>query len=393
MTDWRKYLHLLQMPCYVYDLAEILARISLLKNNLPENVRLYYAVKANSNLPLLKALRDKIDGLDISSGGELEQAALAGYAPQNFSFAGPGKTDAELELALNSGCGSLSAESFDDLARIENIAQKLGKTAFVSLRVNPAGLVEKFALKMGGKPTQFGIDEEELEKLPELKQAKIIGLHVYAGTQCLDAPALAENLQNIFKLAKKIGAPLRQINIGGGLGVDYYAGQEPLDAATFCQDLSREAKKWPQTKIILELGRYLVAPAGDYLCRVINIKKSRGKTFVIVDGGLHQNISATGNLGQVIRKNYKITNLTNPQGETQTVEISGCLCTPLDALAVNIELPAPRQGDVLCVRNSGAYGYTASPLLFLGHPTPPEYLLQDEKIALIRGSRRLVEFN
>ncbi|MDR2429210.1 MAG: pyridoxal-dependent decarboxylase, exosortase A system-associated [Candidatus Margulisbacteria bacterium] len=393
MTAWREYLHLLQLPCYVYNLTEILARVDLLKNNLPENVRLYYAVKANSNLHLLKALRDKVDGLDISSGGEFEQAVLAGYAPQTFSFAGPGKTDTELELAVNSGCGSLSAESLDDLARVESVARKLGKTAFVSLRVNPAGLVEKFALKMGGKPTQFGIDEEALENLPELKQTQIIGLHVYAGTQCLDAAALAENLQNIFKLAKKAGAPLRQINIGGGFGVDYYAGQEPLDIATVCQDLSREAKKWPQTKIILELGRYLVAAAGDYLCPVVNIKKSRGKTFVIVDGGLHQNISATGNLGQIIRKNYKITNLTNPQGELQKVEITGCLCTPLDTLAVNLELPTPRQGDVLCVHNSGAYGYTASPLLFLGHPTPPEYLLQDEKITLIRGSKRLAEFN
>ncbi|GBR73610.1 pyridoxal-dependent decarboxylase [Candidatus Termititenax aidoneus] len=393
MTDWREYLHLLQTPCYVYAWAEILARLKLLKDNLPENVHLYYAVKANSNLHLLKALKDKVDGLDISSDGEFEQAVLAGYAPQTFSFAGPGKTDAEIELAINSGCGSLSAESLDDLARIENIAQKLGKTAYVSLRVNPADLVEKFALKMGGKPTQFGFDEEDLAGLPKLKQAQIIGLHVYAGTQCLDAAALTENLQNIFKLAKKIGAPLRQINVGGGFGVDYHIGQEPLDAVAVCQALRKEAQKWPQTKIVLELGRYLIAPAGEYLCRVINIKKSRGKTFVIVDGGMHQNISAAGNLGQIIKKNYKIRNLTNPESEKCKVELVGCLCTPLDTLAVNLELPAPRPGDVLCVANSGAYGYTASPLLFLGHPTPSEYLLQDGKITLIRRGRRLVEFN
>ncbi|GBR76459.1 pyridoxal-dependent decarboxylase [Candidatus Termititenax persephonae] len=393
MTDWLKYQHLLSLPCYVYDWAKILARIKLLKDNLPENVLLYYAVKANSNLQLLKALKDKVDGLDISSGGELEQASLAGYAPQTFSFAGPGKTDAEIELAVKSGCGSLSAESLDDLQRIERTAQKLGRTAYVSLRVNPATPVEKFALKMGGKPTQFGIDEEDLASLPQLKNSKLVGLHVYAGTQCLAADALAQNLQNSLALASKIAAPLAQINIGGGFGVDYYPGQEPLDIAAVCTALSQAAQKLPQTKIILELGRYLIAPAGDYLCPVINIKKSRGKTFVIVDGGLHQNISATGNLGQVLKKNYKISNLSRPEGAKCKVELAGCLCTPLDTLAVNLELPEPRQGDTLCVHNSGAYGYTASPLLFLGHPTPPEYLLQDNKITLIRRSRRLVEFN
>lgn len=397
MTDLTPYLNELATPCYVYDLNEIQERITQLKKDLPANVAVYYAVKANSNLHLLKALRNNIAGLDLSSGGEYEQAMLAGYEPQNFSFAGPGKTETELEIVLKSGCGSLSAESFDDLIRIDTVAQKIKRLASVSLRINPEKPNEHFAMKMGGKPTQFGFDEEELNTLPALKNTAIIGLHIYAGTQSLSAAGLAENFENIFtladKLSKKLKIDLKQLNIGGGFGIDYFTGQEPLDIQAVCSALSKKAAQYPSLKIILELGRYLVAPAGYYLCQVLNIKKSRGKTFVIVNGGMHHNQSAAGNLGQVIKKNYKITNLSHPKSEKLRVELTGCLCTPLDTLAVNLELPTPQIGDVLCIHNSGAYGYTASPLLFLGHPTPPEYLLENGKIKLIRPSKRLMEFN
>ncbi|MDR1998014.1 MAG: pyridoxal-dependent decarboxylase, exosortase A system-associated [Candidatus Margulisbacteria bacterium] len=396
-----KYLRDIKTPCYIYDLAEISRRLAYLKKHLPDSIALYYAVKANSNLHILQALRGSVDGLDLSSGGELEQALAAGYLPQNFSFAGPGKTTAELELAIKSACGSISAESPDDLRRIETVARTLGPQAFVSLRINPATLNEHFALKMGGKATQFGFDEENLKTLPKLKNTAISGLHIYAGTQCLNASGLQENFQNIFslaqKLSKKLKFQLQKVNIGGGFGIDYFRGQQPLDIAAVCKALSRAAagfgQNQPRTKIILELGRWLLAPAGYYLCSVLNIKKSRGKTFVIVDGGMHQNQAATGQLGQIIRKNYKITNLTRPRSKKLKVELAGCLCTPLDMLATGLEIAGPRVGDILCVPNSGAYGYTASPLFFLGHPTPPEYLIQDGQVKLIRPSRRLIEFN
>jgi diaminopimelate decarboxylase len=369
----------------------------LLRKHLPANAALYYAVKANSNLHLLKALAGQVDGLDISSGGEFTQCLLAGHLPQNFSFAGPGKTTAEIELAIKSACGSLSAESPDDLKRIDSTAQKLGRPAYVSLRVNPEKLNEYFALKMGGKASQFGFDEESLKTPPKLKNSQIVGLHIYAGTQSLSVEGLKENLQNTFalmeKLSKRLKLRIRQLNIGGGFGVDYFAGQKPLEAAAVCRALSKEAIRHPALKIILELGRYLAAPAGYYLCRVLNIKKSRGKTFVITDGGMHHNQSASGNLGQIIKKNHKITNLTRPRSAKLKVELVGCLCTPLDTLGWGLELARPRVGDILCVHNSGAYGYTASPLLFLGHPTPPEYLIEGNRLKLIRPGRCLQEFN
>jgi len=391
------YLSELTTPCYVYDLNEILTRIALLKKNLPDNVKLYYSIKANSNLHLLKALRDKLDGLDISSGGELEQSVLAGYAPQNFSFAGPGKTEEEIELAIKSGCGSLNAESFDDLTRIDAVAQKLGKTAFVALRISPQTAGKHFVLSMGGQPTQFGFDEEDLNTLPALKHTQIIGLHIYSGSGSLNAAGLKETFENTFaladKLSKKLKINLQLLNIGGGFGIDYFAEQQPLDTAVIYTALHQKAAQYPDLKIILELGRYLTAPAGYYLCRVLNIKQSRGKTFVIVDGGLHHNQRVAGNSNQGNIRNYKITNLTNPESEKLKVELAGCLCTSLDILAVDLELSQPQIGDILCIHNSGAYGYTASHLLFLGHPTPPEYLLENGELKLIRTSKRLLEFN
>lgn len=394
-------------PLYIYDLDSIIANIEQLKSSLTD-VELYYAVKANPNLILLKELKAHVCGLDISSGGEIEQALLAGYHAENFSFAGPGKTEQALKIAIKNNTGSINAESLDDLTRIIKIAKQLQQPANISLRINPLKLINKFAIKMGGKATQFGIDEENIETAINLvkenpQSLNFVGYHIYAGTQCLDAASFKENFEYIFELlaivTKKYQLTPKKINVGGGFGIPYFAGNQNLDIAAAIKHLNNAVKEFKannnlaQTAIILELGRYLVGPYGYYLTQVLARKESREKIYIIVDGGMHQHLSASGNLGQVIRKNYQIKNITSQKKETEKIDIAGALCTPLDILATNIELPQTNVDDLIVIENSGAYGYSSSPLLFLGHPTPREILVKNNKSQIIRESKSMIDFN
>lgn len=392
-------------PLYVYDRAGIAARIDAIKKQLNKNISLIYAVKANPNLEILKTMKPLLAGLDISSGGELSQAVLAGYDPAGFSFAGPGKSEEEIKLAIKSGCGSLSIESKDDLARIGRCAAALGIKANVSLRINPSELIPKFAIKMGGTATQFGVDEEEIFPVLALikkgrENLNFVGFHIYAGTQCLEADSLGANFKNIFSLIKKIGANESltglKLNVGGGFGIPYFAGQEPLDLKRTLEFLNNEAAapELEGVKIVLELGRYIVGEFGYYAIKVLATKESRGKKYLIVDGGMHQHLSASGNLGQVIKKSYRIENISASGGEPTSYDIAGTLCTPLDMLGWGVELPESKVGDILVIKNSGAYGYTSSPLLFLGHETPKEILaLGGDNYAVIRRSFDMTRFN
>ncbi len=378
-------------PLYLYDLDAIAARAKLVTGSLGGHVELLYAVKANPCESILRTLLPHIDGLDISSGGELKAGLAAGWEASRMSFAGPGKNLDELILAIGEGCGSISVESRDDFERILEAGQKTGHVPNVSLRVNPLRLEGPFALRMGGKPTQFGVDEEEAPELLRVIAAEALrgrveyaGLHIYSGTQCLDARAIIENARNSLRIARELeaasGLAASGINLGGGFGIAYYEGQTELDLAATCAGLIAEIQLFraekPLTRFRLELGRYLVAPAGWYLSRVLAVKASRGKVFAILDGGMHQHLSASGNLGQTIKRNYRIRNLGNPSGEPMVTELAGCLCTPIDLLGFGASLPQVRTRDLMCIENSGAYGFTASPLFFLGHDTPREICLQ-----------------
>lgn len=375
-------------PLYVYDAEAIAERMKLLRRSLGEQVEIYYAAKANPHQDVLKFLRPLVDGLDVSSGGEYAYALQAGYAGKDLSFAGPGKTEQEIAYAISNDCGSLSIESLDDLERIVRVAEGLQKKANVSIRINPLQLIPKFAMKMGGKATQFGVDEEAVESVVSCLKyntavLNFVGYHIYAGTQCLDADSFKENFQYIFSMIRRIHTqvqfPIKKINLGGGFGVPYFSGMEPLDIEKTGRYLQSEvaafAKDYSGTKYIVELGRYLVAEAGYYLTSVLAIKASRDKTFVILDGGMHHNQSAAGNLGQIIKKNYKIENISRATGNMVKVDLAGCLCTPLDLMGINVELIEPKVGDILVFYTSGAYGYSASPLYFLGHPLPKELLV------------------
>lgn len=388
-------------PLYVYDADLAAERAGAVKAALEGRAELYYAAKANPNPLLLGLARGWAEGLDVSSGGEFEAARTAGWDPGRMSLAGPGKTPGELDAAVGGGCGSVSMESRDDLEGILAAGERTGRKPRISLRVNPLELAGPFALKMGGKPTQFGVDEEDAsEALGDLLRAvregraEYEGLHIYAGTQCLDAAALVGGVENSLRIARDLeracGIPAPRINLGGGFGVAYYEGQSELDLAEAGRGIVRALDAFraerPETRFVLELGRFLVGPAGWYLTRILALKKSRGKTFAVADGGMHHNLSASGNLGQTMKRNYRMRNLSRPAGAVGPVELAGCLCTPIDLLGVGAPLGEVRKGDVVALENSGAYGYTASPLYFLGHETPREVVLSGGKAILARES-------
>jgi diaminopimelate decarboxylase len=396
-----------ETPLYVYDFDAIKERLVAMRSLIHPQVKLFYAVKANSNLHLLAGLKSLVDGLDVSSGGEINQSLLAEYRGADLSFAGPGKTAGEIELALDNDCASLSIESADDLSRVIRTCQKTGKKANISLRINPQTPVKEFAVKMGGMPSPFGIDEEHVADSIDVinkngEYLNFLGFHIYAGTQCLNIDGLTQNIANVLEVVERIChekdlTPFR-INFGGGLGIPYFSSDADFDLKEFARFVNSavaqfDARMSQAVDYIIELGRYIVGPFGYYLSRILAVKETRGRKFVILDGGMHHNLPPSGNFGQIISKNYDIQNISKPAAASEKVDIVGCLCTTLDKLANRIEIGSPEVGDVVAIKNSGAYGLTASPVFFLGHETPREVLIKDGKPSVIRERKDLTQFN
>jgi diaminopimelate decarboxylase len=373
-------------PFYLYDLDAVRDKVAVIRQAFGGNLELLYAIKANPNLELLCGMRDGLDGLDIASGGELEIALKAGYKPSCISFAGPGKTRDELKRSLEAGIGFISVESLRELRDIEEQVRGGAPRASIMIRVNPLFLLKEFAVKMGGKASQFGIDEEDLSAALEFVKANpdafvFQGIHIYAGTQCLSEESLARNLANTLEIAARITTELKMechaINIGGGFGVSYYEELPGIDleklAALFAAEFNRyRTATGTKPRFMLELGRYLVAEAGIYVTRVVSEKLSRGEQFYVLDGGMNHHLAASGNLGMTIRKNYLVRNLSRPDAPKQTCTLVGPLCTPLDLMGKSVSIETPVVGDLIGFLNSGSYGYSASPLQFLGHKKPLE---------------------
>lgn len=373
-------------PFYVYSRALVDARIDSLRESLAGAVDLHYAVKANPYPPLLRHLAPRVDGLDVASAGELVLALAAGMAPARISFAGPGKTDAELKAAVEAGI-TVNCESAGELARLAAAARALGRTGKVALRVNPDFELRGAGMKMGGGARPFGIDAEQVPALlAELAglPLEFVGFHIFCGSQNLRADSLVESqslsLDLALRLAAEAPVPPRLVNIGGGFGIPYFPGDQPLVLAPVAASLRAQAARLtqaiPGARLAIELGRYLVGEAGLYVCRVIDRKVSRGRVFLVTDGGLHHHLAASGNFGQVLRRNYPVLigNRIGQQPEEEAT-IVGPLCTPLDLLADRMRLPRAGPGDLVVVFQSGAYGFSASPLRFLGHPEPVELLV------------------
>ncbi|HET19824.1 MAG TPA: pyridoxal-dependent decarboxylase, exosortase A system-associated [Chromatiales bacterium] len=372
-------------PFYAYDGQLVSQRVRELRMALPSRVQIHYALKANPYLPLVRHMAGLVDGCDVASAGELEKSLEAGFAPGRISFAGPGKRDEELEAALRAGI-TLNVESAGELERLVRHGDRLGIRPRVALRINPDFELKGSGMRMGGGAKPFGIDAE---KAPEiLRQINMMdvdfqGLHVFTGSQSLNAEAIMQAQSGALQLARSLldgtGLPLRHVNIGGGLGIPYFPGESRMDIRSIGEHLHallEEHAPWlGDAHLIIELGRFLVGEAGVYVTRIVDRKVSRGETFLITDGGMHQHLALSGNLGQVIRKNYPVylAHRMDHKAE-ETVNIHGPLCTPLDVLGHKVALPRAEVGDLIAIPQSGAYGLTASPVHFLSHPLPAEYL-------------------
>ena len=361
-------------------------RAAELRKALPASVKLHYAMKANPMPALVAVMVQQVDGIDVASGGELKVALDAGADPREVSFAGPGKTEPELRQSVASGV-LVNVESRREVGLLAAISSRLGVAARVALRVNPDFELKGSGMRMGGGPKQFGVDVEHVgEVLDEVAAAGLAfeGFHLFAGSQNLRADAICEAQRKSYelalRLAEKAPAPIRFLNLGGGFGIPYFPGDQALDLAPISASLhslaDRARHDMPGASLVIELGRYLVGEAGIYVTRIIDRKVSRGQVFLVTDGGLNHHLSASGNFGQVIRKNYPVT-IGNRAGsaDREVATVVGPLCTPLDLLADRVELPVSEPGDLVVIFQSGAYGASASPQAFLGHPPCAEVLV------------------
>ena len=383
-------------PLYVYD-AEVMERqYALLRETLPLAVEIYYSTKANPHPSVISVLLGKGAGCEIASAGEYVLARRANVPSERIVFAGPGKGRDELEFVLARGLEEIHVESFDEIKLLHEITESLNTSVSVSIRVNPSS-ASGGGLRMGGQATAFGFEEEALpdvvRALAGCARFDLRGLHVYSGTQILDVKSLLANWQHAIELAKKmadlIGRPILTVDLGGGLGVPYFLHERSLDLDMLretARELFRAARsdaRLAQARFIVEPGRFLVAAAGIYLARVRSVKTCRGVTFVVLDGGMNHHLAASGNLGQVVRRDYPIVNLSRSTGPEKNVIIVGPLCTPIDTLGRQVKITQPQVGDLLGVLLSGAYGLTASPTAFLSHPTPGEVLISGNTVECI----------
>lgn len=389
-------------PLYVYDQTAMLGQLLELRRSLGDAIDVYYSVKANPHPKIIGLFVGQGVGCEIASGGEYALARRAGASAERIVFAGPGKGREELEYVVAHGIGEIHIESFDEIELLDEIARHLAKDINVALRFNPASAALGGGLLMGGgQPTVFGFEEESLPEvvrtLGQHARLKLKGVHLYTGTQILDAGVLLGHWRRAVEIARRTaelaGTSLSTVDLGGGLGIPYFAHEKALDLEVLgagAKELIAESRFDPrirEAQFVVEPGRFLVGPAGIYVARVRSVKNCRGTTFVVLDGGMNHNLAASGNLGQVLRRDYPILNLTRQSGPPSTVVVVGPLCTPIDTLARKLTIPTPQPGDLIGILQSGAYGLTASPVDFLSHATPAEVLVSSGKYELITPRR------
>jgi diaminopimelate decarboxylase len=395
-------------PAFVYDKGVIGHKLQTLRNSLPARFSVCYSVKANPNPAVVRHLLSLGCDLEIASAGEFQIALKSGCDPNKILFAGPGKTETELEIVLSQGIGEIHLESLEEAKRISKISRLLGVRANVAIRVNPASEAEGGAMRMGGRPAPFGVDEETLDQVQDVvlsdSALQFRGIHLFAGTQILEASTLIGQYRHGIAIARRAaeraGHPLHTLDFGGGLGIPYFSHEKQLDLEQVRAGLSELFEEvetdsmFAGTQFLVEPGRFLVGESGVYLARVNDIKTSRGKKFLILDGGMNHHLAASGNLGQTIKRNYPVA-LANKMDSPaeETVDVVGPLCTPLDTVARNVTLPRAEIGDLFAIFQSGAYGRSASPLGFLSHPAPAEVFVGGGAADLIAARGEVATFS
>lgn len=374
-------------PYFAYDRSLLSSRINHLRTALPSSINLSYAVKANPMTAVVQHISGMVDSLDVASALEMRIALDTPTRPSRISFAGPGKTDSEIAQAVAAGV-TIEMESESESRRVVEAGDLLGVRPRVAVRVNPDFQVKGSGMRMGGGPQQFGVDAEQVPALLKnlaVADVDFLGFHVFAGSQNLNASILCEaqrkTVDLVTTLADASPWPIRYLNLGGGFGIPYFDRDSPLDVAEIGANLSDLvdgpiASRFPGARVVIELGRYIVGECGIYVTRIVDRKRSRGRSYLVVDGGLHHQLAASGNFGQVIRRNYPIVVGNRMQKPSEgPVTVVGCLCTPLDLLGDEVNLPHAEVGDLVVLFQAGAYGLTASPTAFLGHPPPVEVLV------------------
>ncbi|ARO57041.1 diaminopimelate decarboxylase [Methylorubrum zatmanii] len=386
-------------PLFVYDADTMRRTYRALCAALAGFAEVDFSVKANPNPAVIRVFSQEGAGAEIASGAEFDAAIRAGVPPEKILFAGPGKGAADLDRVIGGGIGEIHLENREEIVRVAAAAERHGVRVRVALRINPGATAQGGAMRMGGKPSPFGFDEEDIEAAIDTVEAaprlRLVGLHLFAGTQGLKADTLlgqwTYGLGLAARIANRIGRPLETIDLGGGLGIPYFSGDTALDLSAIragLPDLIATLRADPlmaRARVVLEPGRYLTGPAGVYVARVLAVKESRGSRFVITDGGMHHHLAASGNLGQIVKRDFPLAAVTDVGGERAATAVVGPLCTPLDMLARAAALPPLAEGDFVAVLQSGAYGLTASPTGFLSHPTPAEVLVEGGEAREIRA--------
>ncbi|MCP1311560.1 type III PLP-dependent enzyme [Paenibacillus tyrfis] len=392
-------------PLYIYDGDFLENHVNRIRQYLHPSIDIFFSLKANNNLFLAHCFLKKGFGAEVASKGELFLAKTAGFLPSNIIFSGPGKNVDEITYALEQNIYCVIIESYQELVIIEQLAQKMGMIANIAVRINPDSDLVQSSIKMAGVPRQFGIDESQLvdvfEKINSSSFLHFRGIHIYTGTQILQAQQLYQAFSYAVNLARCIrdeyGLLCEMIDMGGGMGVPYFAHEKELDFLTLAKRVNQLINKavydFPTTRFIIESGRYLTAETGVYVARVLYVKHSKGETFYIVDGGMHHHVSSTFR-GRTLRNNFPIKLISKSMEDCvptpiQKATIVGPLCTPEDCLAKNVELPVAKEGDLIMIKKSGAYGLSYSPQLFLGHESAMEVYYYQGESRVIRERGRV----
>lgn len=383
-------------PLFLYNQNSIENRMQKLKGALLQNARLYYAMKANPLMGIVRMLNAAGCGIETASQGEIETAIKAGVNARDILFTSPGKTESELAYAIKAGVHIINVESLEEANCINDIAGNLGKVVDIALRINQNVNFSKAKIKMTGVSSQFGIEETELteqffDQLASMKNIRVMGIQVYSGTQVLVADEILKNVEYVIKMAlslsEKYGFQLSYLNLGGGFGIPYFKDEKELDLAALHDGMMLLEKQYGEklnnTEIIFESGRFLVADSGLYVTRILHRKESKDNLFYICDGGSNFH-SSTAFLGRFIRNNFPMYAITD-RGANRKVNVVGPLCTPTDLMGQNVELSGNLQkDDLIIILKSGAYGLTYSPIHFLSHETPMEVMWDSGKYKILR---------
>lgn len=379
-------------PLFIYDAETIKEKYNYLRSNLPKEIDIFYAMKANPNIAIIKQLVDLGTGVEVASEGELYACQKIGVNPKNIVFGGPSKTDEDISMAIDMGIYALNAESLGEIKSINRIAKQKDRIMDVELRINPEFEIAGVAVSLGGGSKKFGMDSETIdfviEEASKLENVHLQGIHIFAGTGIENSEGFLSNLENCFKLAQDINTnhfKIESIDVGGGLGIAYSDDDPEFSIDGLNHKIELLLNKYSfirenGTRIIAEPGRYLVGQCGAYITKIIDRKISRGREYLLVDGGA-QHLLRPALIGQT----QPTFNISNSSNNLKSYDVGGSLCTSIDFLGKDLPLPLESKvGDYIGVLCAGAYGYAESMPFFLSHDIAPEVLVYNGKYQIIR---------